>query len=245
MRISQIELDNATILHGFVSIASGGKIVTADGSNNKIETAIGSDNQSTVTIDNAGTISVSDGSSLALASPYNIENSGTIELNSIADQTFLYFDQPAPILSGLGNITLEGGQGSQDIIAGLIGQGYTTVLLDNQNNTISGAGAIGQDDGHLTLQNDALGKIEANITGQTLTIDTGSGVIDTNTGLLESTNGGTLALVNSTFTNSGSGTIAVDHLATPVADRDRHHHRRRHADQQRHHQRGGHRQHWS
>ena len=211
---SHIDLDNATILQGFVTVDARGELDTVSGSANEIETANGpTHNTAVASISIAGTISISDDSSLILASPYDIENSGNINLNSTGHQAILYFDQPAPILSGGGNITLEGGEGSQDIIAGLIGQGYTTVLLDNQNNTISGAGAIGQDDGQLTLQNDALGTIDANISGETLTIDTGSGVIDTNAGLLEATNGGTLALVNSTLTNSGSGTIAVDHLA--------------------------------
>ena len=38
---------------------------------------------------------------------------------------------PFPILAGDGNIILEGGTGSQDIIAGLRGDGFTTVNLDN------------------------------------------------------------------------------------------------------------------
>jgi hypothetical protein len=215
---SHIDLDNATILQGFVTVDAGATLSTVTGSSNEIETANGpTHNTAVASISFAGTVSISDDSSLILASPYNIENSGAIELNSTGDKTFLYFDQPAPILSGGGTITLEGGEGTQDIIAGLIGQGYTTVQLDNQNNAISGAGKIGQDDGHLTLQNDTLGKVDANISGQTLTIDTGSGVTDTNAGLLEATDGGILVLSNTAVTNTAAGTITVSGSAAALA----------------------------
>ena len=206
---SQINLDNATILQGFVSTAAGGEIATVSGSSNEIETANGSTHNTNVaTIINAGTIAVSDNSSLALASPYNIENSGTIELNSTGDKTILYFNQPYPILSGGGDIILEGGSGSQDIIAGMTGQGFTTVHLENQNDTISGAGAIGQNDGALTLQNDADGIINANLNGQTLTVEPGGAV--TNDGLMEATNGGILAIDPTTVTNTSTIEATAD-----------------------------------
>jgi hypothetical protein len=79
---------------------------------------------------------------LTLVSPVPINNTGTIELDSTGGKTFLYFDQPFPVLSGGGNIRLDGGAGAQDIIAGTPGQGFA-VSLDNQNNVISGAGEIG------------------------------------------------------------------------------------------------------
>src|SRR6202043_686034 len=82
---SHIDLDNATILQGFVSIATGGKIDTVSGSANEIETANGSHNTNVATIINAGTLAISDNSSLTLASPDAIENTGTIELNSTGD----------------------------------------------------------------------------------------------------------------------------------------------------------------
>ncbi len=203
---SQIQLDDATILKGFVSVAAGAELETVSGSSNAIETANGpAHNTGVATITNAGTVLIDDNSSLALQSPYDIENTGKIELDSTAHQTFLYFNQPYPILSGGGSIVLEGGAGSKDIIDGLPGQGFTTVALDNQNNTISGAGAIGQGDGALRLQNDGLAFIDANLANQTLTIDTGNTV--TNTGALEATSGGILALDDS-VTDTG-GTIAA------------------------------------
>ena len=207
---SQIELDNANILHGFFTVDKKGEVETAAGSANIINTANGSShNTSTVTISNAGTMVVNDNSSLTLISPYNIENSGTIELQSTTDQTFLYFNQGSPVLSGGGDIILEGGTGSHDIIAGLLSAGFTTVLLDNQDNMISGAGAIGQNDGDLTLQNDAAGIVDADLSAQTLLLHTGS--TDTNTGLMEATSGGILQIEDVVDNTNGvvSGMISV------------------------------------
>jgi len=177
----------ALVVTGPVAIGSSGSLNVPDGSVtltsgtflNQGTVTVGHDgtlliNESSVTNDNA--IVVNDSGSLTLVSIQNIENVGTIELNSTGDKTFLYFNQAHAILSGGGNIVLEGGKGSQDIIAaipGQIGQGFTTVTLENLNNTISGAGAIGQGDGALAFKNDAGGTVEANISGQTLVIDTG------------------------------------------------------------------------
>ena len=104
---------------------------------------------------------VNDNNPLMLASPYNIENAGDIELVSTGHETFLYFNQPDPILSGTGNIVLEGGKGSQDIVAGITGQGFATVNLDIQDNTIEGSGAIGQGDGALMLVNGSTATVDA------------------------------------------------------------------------------------
>ena len=73
--------------------------------------------------------------------------------------------------------------------------------LTNVDNTISGAGSIGDQD--LTLQNDQYGVIDAN-GASPLTLNTGSNAI-TNAGLIEATSGGTLDL-DSNVTNTG-GTI--------------------------------------
>ena len=203
---SHIYLDNASILQGFVTVAAGGEIDTVAGTSNTIDTANGpTHNTSVATITIDGTVVVNDNSSLTLASPYNIENAGNIELDSTGHQTFLYFNQPDPILSGTGSIVLEGGAGSQDIIAGVAGQNFTTVNLDNQGNTISGAGAIGQSGGVLVFTNDIGGTINADLNGQTLTIETHSTF--TNNALMEATNGGIL-VVDDSVTGTGSATIS-------------------------------------
>ena len=108
--------------------------------------------------------------------------------------------------------------------------------LTNVDNIISGAGQIGAGDGNLTLVNAAHGTIEADISGATLTLDTGHAIA--NAGILEAANGGTLQIddavsggnaiiaggtlmfdapsdVNVTFDNGGGttyGELALGHL---------------------------------
>ena len=209
-----LELDNATIQYGSVSIALGGEIETVAGTNNEISTPNGPidpHNPPAPSINNAGEILINDSSSLTLISPVQINNTGTIELDSTGGKTFLYFDQQFPVLWGGGNIRLDGGAGAQDIIAGTPGQGFA-VNLDNQNNVISGAGEIGQGDGALTLQNDASGIIDADIAGESLVLNTGT---MTNVGLLEASGGGLLVFENENVTNyeilgSGNATVTIN-----------------------------------
>jgi hypothetical protein len=168
---SKLVLDNAAIMQGIVHVGCDGEIDTISGTNNTINTANGPTPNTTgpsLIIDEGGSVVVNDNSSLALASPYNIENNGTIELKSAGHGTILYFNQPDAILAGDGKIVLDGGTGSQDIIAGLPGQDFATVNLDNQGNTIEGAGAIGQNDGGLSFTNDGCSVVDANLNGQTL-----------------------------------------------------------------------------
>jgi hypothetical protein len=196
-----IQLNNGSILQGIVHVGAGGEIDTVSGTSNTIDTANGPTHNTTVPsiiIDETGVIVVNDNSSLALASPHNIENNGTIFLDSTGHNAILYFNQPFPILAGDGNIILEGGTGSQDIIAGLRGDGFTTVNLDNQGNTISGAGAIGQNDGALTFKND-IGTIDADLNGQTPFVETGNTF--TNNALMEATNGGVLDVLDDVVGN--------------------------------------------
>jgi hypothetical protein len=78
------------------------------------------------------------------------------------------------------------------------------LTLTNVNNTIQGYGVIGN--GGLTVVNDALGTINANVTNQTLTLNSSGGV--TNLGLLEGTNGGTLNISAITVNNAGGNITA-------------------------------------
>ena len=204
---SKLVLDNASILQGIVHVGAAGEIDTVSGTSNTINTADGPTHNTTapsLTIDEGGSVVVNDHSSLALASPCNIENNGTIELKSIGHATILYFNQLDPILAGHGHIALDGGTDSQDIITGPTGQGFETVNLDNQGNTIEGAGAIGQNDGALSFTNDGYSVIDANLNGQTLFIETGNTF--TNNALMETTNGGILDVVDDV---AGKGSIKV------------------------------------
>ena len=213
---SEILQRNATILEGLVSVEAGGLIESAAGTANRIDTS-GGPTSGTVqpSIVNAGRILVDDNSALTLASRFGIFNAGTIELASTGNRTWLEFNQPSAILSGGGNLILDGGQSSaqgeegdegitpsQDIIDGLPGAGFATLGLENVDNTISGAGAIGQGDGALAFKNDARGTVDADLSRQTLVIATGANMI-VNAGLFEATDGGTLR-IESDFDNSGT-----------------------------------------
>ena len=75
--------------------------------------------------------------------------------------------------------------------------------IDNAG-TIDGNGLLDSGDGHFKLLNQADATIDANVSGQTLTIDAGRPII--NNGTLEATNGGTLIVDAAVH---GSGTAAI------------------------------------
>ena len=153
--------------------------------------------------DNAATMVISDGAILPLSGI--IDNSGTIELNSIGDMTELQITGDGITLEGGGQIVM-----SDSEMNFIVGTSPTSVLT-NVDNTISGAGQIGTGDGNLTLVNEAAGTIDANIAGGVLTLDTGNTII--NYGVLEASNGGTLhvqdAVTGGTAVIAG-GTIEFD-----------------------------------
>jgi hypothetical protein len=98
-------------------------------------------------------------------------------------------------LNGGGDVTLE--SGSQ-----ITGNGTDSPdTLENFDNTISGAGTIGDGSGALALTNDSGGTIDANVLGESLTLNTGSNTI-TNAGTIEAEHGGILT-IDSDLSNSG------------------------------------------
>ena len=186
---SHINLDNATILQGFISIVAGGEMLTVGGTSNAIETSYGQDDLSAITISNAGILSVSDDSSLTLASPDAIDNSGTIALNSTGNATHLYFDQPDAAINGGGQIILSAN------INNVIAVTQSGDHLTDFDNTISGAGTIGANG--MVLINDAV--INADQQSAALTLDP---AFLANTGTLEATKDATLVFSNTTVSNS-------------------------------------------
>ena len=139
--------------------------------------------------DNAGSMAINDGAMLPLSGVVN--NTGTIALNATGDETDLELIQHGITLQGGGQLTLS--DSSANVILGT----DPSVTLTNVDNTISGAGQLGE--GQMTLVNE--GTIDATGTNA-LVIDTGSNVI-TNAGTLEATGAGGL-IVNSAVDNSGS-----------------------------------------
>jgi len=164
------------------------------------------------TLDNTTTMTISDGAFLPLTGTIN--NSGTIALNSTGGETFLQLIEYGVTLEGGGNIVLS------DSDLNRISGTNSSVTLDNQDNTISGAGQLG--DGELNLTN--AGTINATGT-HALVIDTGPNAIH-NSGVLEASGAGGLtvlsAIENSGFlwanganltvlgTVTGNGTATID-----------------------------------
>ncbi len=145
-------------------------------------------NQTPVT-QNASSMVISDGAILPLSGVVN--NTGTIALNSTGDGTNLELIQNGITLQGGGALTLS------DNSANAVFGTDPSVVFTNVDNTISGAGQLGE--GQMTLVNE--GTIDASGTSA-LVLDTGSNVIS-NSGTLEATGAGGL-IVNSAVANSGS-----------------------------------------
>ncbi len=184
---------SATILIGGATITGGALETQTDG---LIETVGGT--ASTLvnaTIVAGTTVDVVDGSTLTISG--TIAEAGTLALAAGADATELVVGASGATLTGGGSVTLSN---SSDAILGDPIKGGT---LTNRGNTISGSGQIGHNgDDELTLNNLA-GTIDADISGKTLTIDTGS-IPVTNKGLLEATAGGTLLIVNDVANTGGT-----------------------------------------
>ena len=129
-----------------------------------------------------------------------VSNQGTLQVDSNTS------------LALAGTVTLQGGGTvSMELNSG-IGEVFdTAATLDNVDNTIEGAGFIGNGDDLLTLINS--GMIDANFGGQTLTIDiadnTGNSSTLTNTGTLKAENNGEL-LVHGVVDDAGGQVVASD-----------------------------------
>jgi FecR-like protein len=179
---SEVNLDHATVVGGTLETSCGGLI----------QTTCGDSVFDGVTIACGSNVLVNDQTSLALRD--TIDNHGTITLAAAPDPSLVI--DGCVTLTGHGEIVLSGD--GDNIVGGACGG-----TLDNVDNTISGAGSIG--DGQLTLINESCGVIDANLAGQTLTVDTGNAVI--NKGTLEASNGGTLQ-VDDAVTGGGSALVA-------------------------------------
>ena len=163
----------------------------------------------TVTLDGStdGALTLSKGSTYT--SPLNsathvlgsINNNGNIQLNGgSATNTYLALNANTTLQgSGGGTVTLS-------TVASGGGSAYiegNSVTLTNTNNTIQGAGIIGN--GTLSLVNGAGGTLFANASGQTLLIN-GAGNI-TNNGTMRVASGSTMHVTSGAFTNFAGTTL--------------------------------------
>ena len=162
------------------------------------------------TIVNAGLLEATNGGALDVQDG-TIDNIGTgAEGIALGGTSTLLVDTATLDLTGGGGVSLA--NGSQIIENAdsplLTGNGGSlhALDLDNVDNIISGAGTIGHSgDGLLALTNS--GTIDANVSGETLTVNTGNAIA--NTGTLEASNGGTL-LIDDAVNNSGAGNALIE-----------------------------------
>ncbi len=132
-----------------------------------------------------------------------INNNNNFQLNAGGGaNSALLIDSSNLMLQGGGTVTMSNSGGGGDAI---IYQAAGGLTLTNVNNTIEGVGIIGYNG--LTVVNEAT--IDANVSGQTLTLDSMTGGL-TNTGMLEASNGGTLYIDAVTVNNAGGGTITAN-----------------------------------
>ncbi len=161
----------------------------------------------TPTVENSGTMTISDGAVLPLSGL--VDNTGVIELNSTGDLTELVIIGPGVTLEGGGQIVMS--DSSENFLVGT----NPSTTLTNVDNTISGGGQIGTGDGDLTLVNEVAGTINADNPGAMLTLDTGNTII--NVGVLEASNGGTLQVLDAVTGGSAvisGGTMEFDAAAS-------------------------------
>ncbi len=183
---SVVELRSPTINGGTLQTTGTGVIRTTD--LNGLPTL--------ANLTTKGKITIPSSTSLVLIG--NIVNNGTIAINEIGDGAARLFISGDVNLSGGGTVTLADKASGGSLLSAISGRSATD-RLTNADNTISGAGAIG--DGQMLLTN--TGTIVAQGTNPlVIRLSAGSNV---NTSNLRA-DGGTLILFGSSLANSG-GTI--------------------------------------
>jgi len=179
-----------TILGGTLTGTGGGVINVVSG------TLDGSAAGAPVNISSGTPVSVANASSVTLNGTFN--NQGTIALNSSNNLTDMIIGAKGAVLQGGGAVTLSDNANNR------IYTNTAGAVLENVDNTISGAGQIFQNSG-MILKNDTAGVIDA--TGaNSLTIGSfGANPVE-NVGLLESTagTGGLVITTNTTIDNTGN-----------------------------------------
>ncbi|MCK1578962.1 VCBS domain-containing protein [Bradyrhizobium sp. 168] len=196
-----IQAHTANDSNGNAVISAGeGQSITLHGVDASSLTASDFIFDQTPVTENAGHMVIADGAILPLSGI--IDNTGTIELNSSGSETDLELIEHGITLQGHGQVILS--DSSENVITGTV----SDVTLTNVDNTISGAGHLG--DGMMVLVNE--GTIIATGTNA-LDIDTGANAV-TNTGTIEATGTGGLE-VHSDLVNTGvlwanGGNVTID-----------------------------------
>ena len=180
-------LNGATISGGTITTAGTGVITAVNGAQL---------DGSTNTITNAGSLQLPNNNSLYMKGTLN--NTGSLSINSAGNNTLLYVNSPTATLQGSGSVALS--DNNNNYIQAASSGNQLTI-----KQTIQGPGGdVGN--GNLVIVNQSTIDATASAHGNTLTIQPGGTL--TNTGTLEATGGGSLALYGGTFTNTG-GTITA------------------------------------
>jgi hypothetical protein len=175
---SHIDLKGGTISGSVVKITAGAALDTVAGTNGTL---------AATAVDNSGAIAIANGTTLTAQGP--ITNTGKLTLNASTAATTLSLSD---------DLTLKGG--GQVILSNNLNNSIgaaAPTTLENVDNTISGAGTIG--DPNMSLLNDLAGVINAN---GSAALAIGAGFF-ANSGMLKSTGAGGL-FVNTSLTNTGT-----------------------------------------
>ena len=190
---ANVVLNSVAVYGGTLKTSAGGEILF-NGAGNVFSGG---------TIAAGSLVGISNNASLAISGIIN--NSGVLDVDPPAiGSGVLLIGSSSATLQGGGNVRMDALNAFIEAVSG----GNATLI--NVNNTISGAGMIGVGDGHLTLVN--RGTVNADSPVASLTIDTGSTVV--NSGTLEATSSGSL-VIDDRVTNSkviealGSGAVVT------------------------------------
>ena len=188
-----VEIVNADIQGGTLNTLNGGTLETAGSS-----TLDGKTNGA-LTLSKGSAYTGGPGTATLVLG--TITNKGNFQMIGGSNANTILGLSANATLNGGGTVTLAyNGSGAGNAF---IEQNAGGLTLTNVNNSIVGTGIIGN--GGLTLVNQPAGTIDANVSGAGLTLNGSGGV--TNSGLLEATNGGVLA-INTTVNNSGGNITA-------------------------------------
>ncbi len=191
----RIELQGADIVGGVLETGAGGSIASSVGANTLDGRAY--------TLANRGVLVVT---APGLTVEGAIANSGTIFLRATRQAAALIVGAAGVTLSGAGRVSLT------DSAVTAIEGATSTATLTNVDDTLSGAGSLGE--GQMILVNQAGGLIEA--TGSNaLIIDTGADVV-TNAGTIEAIGLGGL-IIDRGVRNTGLLSVALGTLTVAGA----------------------------
>ena len=191
-----VTLQNGASLQGGTLATSGTGVISVNGG--KLDGTA-----HTVTLTAGSNLDLYNSTSMTLLG--TITNKGSFNLLSGGNGTYI-------TASGTVNLTGAGAIVMSDNGNNFIYGNNAADVLNNVNNTISGAGQIG---GYqLSFNNEAAGVIDGNAVNNQLVINT-TGYTMTNAGLIEATGAGGLA-INSTVVNNGT-TGVVEAIASTVS----------------------------